>query len=163
MADKLPENYGKTVAYPWFRQTLTEASKGWSWIWTEVCPDAFVGFTAQGSDPLNGPSLIPPPYSKPSRALTHSAPVTQTGPPAARATSPLTPSDSCFQRAGKSSSLNACRALKEFFVCCRLVLSFRYRIKSAPATRQRLAGAGCYITTTPIASFILLFPLKAPS
>ncbi|SPO06454.1 uncharacterized protein DNG_09144 [Cephalotrichum gorgonifer] len=49
MADNLPEDYAKTVAYPWFRKALDEASKGRSWTWTEVCPDAVVGFTPHGS------------------------------------------------------------------------------------------------------------------
>lgn len=49
MADNLPEDYAKTVAYPWFRKALAEASKGRSWTWTEVCPDAVVGFTPRGS------------------------------------------------------------------------------------------------------------------
>ncbi|KAL4917433.1 hypothetical protein BDW62DRAFT_184033 [Aspergillus aurantiobrunneus] len=49
MADSLPEDYAKTVAYPWFRKILTEASKGRSWTWSEVCPDAVVGFTPNGS------------------------------------------------------------------------------------------------------------------
>lgn len=49
MADNLPADYEKTVAYPYFRRALTEASKGHSWTWTEVCPDAVVGFTPNGS------------------------------------------------------------------------------------------------------------------
>ncbi|KAL0941447.1 sirq protein [Colletotrichum truncatum] len=49
MADNLPEDYAKTVAYPWFRKLLTKASEGKSWTWTEVCPDAVVGFTPNGS------------------------------------------------------------------------------------------------------------------
>ncbi|KAG7138989.1 Short chain dehydrogenase sirQ like protein [Verticillium longisporum] len=49
MADTLPEDYAKTVAYPWFRQILTKASRGRSWTWTEVCPDAVVGFSPNGS------------------------------------------------------------------------------------------------------------------
>ncbi|KAL4737933.1 hypothetical protein BDV11DRAFT_206399 [Aspergillus similis] len=44
MADTLPEDYAKTVAYPWFRKILTEASKDRTWTWSEVCPDA-VGST----------------------------------------------------------------------------------------------------------------------
>ncbi|KAF9878726.1 hypothetical protein CkaCkLH20_03626 [Colletotrichum karsti] len=49
MADNLPEDYAKTVAYPWFRKIFTEASKGKSWTWSEICPDAVVGFTPNGS------------------------------------------------------------------------------------------------------------------
>lgn len=49
MADELPDNYAKTVAYPWFRKILTEASKERSWTWTEICPDAVIGFTPRGS------------------------------------------------------------------------------------------------------------------
>ncbi|KAF4450022.1 sirq protein [Fusarium austroafricanum] len=49
MADNLPGDYKKTVAYPHYRRILTEASKGHSWTWTEICPDAVVGFTPNGS------------------------------------------------------------------------------------------------------------------
>lgn len=49
MADNLPEDYAQTVAYPWFRQILTEASKGRQWSWSEVCPDVVVGFSPNGS------------------------------------------------------------------------------------------------------------------
>ncbi|KZL82598.1 sirq protein [Colletotrichum incanum] len=49
MADNLPAEYAKTVAYPWFRKILTRASEGKSWTWSEVCPDAVVGFTPNGS------------------------------------------------------------------------------------------------------------------
>lgn len=49
MADTLPADYEKTVAYPHFRRVLTEASKDRSWSWTEICPDAVVGFTPNGS------------------------------------------------------------------------------------------------------------------
>ncbi|OJJ60305.1 hypothetical protein ASPSYDRAFT_86897 [Aspergillus sydowii CBS 593.65] len=49
LADTLPEDYAKTVAYPWFRQILTAASKGRGWTWSEVCPDAVIGFTPNGS------------------------------------------------------------------------------------------------------------------
>ncbi|KAK2591583.1 hypothetical protein QQS21_010711 [Conoideocrella luteorostrata] len=49
LADQLPEDYAKTVAYPRFRQILTEASHGRVWTWTEVCPDAVVGFSPNGS------------------------------------------------------------------------------------------------------------------
>jgi hypothetical protein len=50
MADNIPEDYAKTVAYPWFRSILTDASAGREWTWTEVCPDAVVGFSAIGSN-----------------------------------------------------------------------------------------------------------------
>ena len=49
MADTLPEDYEKTVAYPWFRKALTEVGKGRGWTWSEICPDAVVGFTPRGS------------------------------------------------------------------------------------------------------------------
>ncbi|KAJ0167566.1 hypothetical protein CTA2_1851 [Colletotrichum tanaceti] len=49
MADNLPDDYAKTVAYPWFRRILAEASEGKQWTWCEVCPDAVVGFTPNGS------------------------------------------------------------------------------------------------------------------
>lgn len=49
MADQLPDDYAKTVAYPWFRNILTEASNGRGWSWTEVCPDAVIGFSPNGS------------------------------------------------------------------------------------------------------------------
>ncbi|KAL4906790.1 hypothetical protein BDW74DRAFT_176400 [Aspergillus multicolor] len=49
MADTLPEDYAKTVAYPWIRKILTEASEGRGWTWSELCPDAVVGFTPNGS------------------------------------------------------------------------------------------------------------------
>ncbi|CAH0048114.1 unnamed protein product [Clonostachys solani] len=49
MADQLPDDYAKTVAYPWFRKILTEASNGRGWSWTEVCPDAVIGFSPNGS------------------------------------------------------------------------------------------------------------------
>ncbi|EQK99045.1 SirS [Ophiocordyceps sinensis CO18] len=49
LADQLPEDYAKTCAYPWFRQILAKASRGRGWSWTEVCPDAVVGFSPNGS------------------------------------------------------------------------------------------------------------------
>ncbi|RDW86259.1 uncharacterized protein DSM5745_02901 [Aspergillus mulundensis] len=49
MADTLPEDYAKTVAYPWIRKILNDASKGRSWTWSELCPDAVIGFTPNGS------------------------------------------------------------------------------------------------------------------
>ncbi|KAK7421634.1 hypothetical protein QQX98_002101 [Neonectria punicea] len=49
MADDLPADYAKTVAYPWFRSILTEASAGRGWSWSEVCPDVVVGFSPIGS------------------------------------------------------------------------------------------------------------------
>ncbi|KAL2788160.1 hypothetical protein BJX66DRAFT_309448 [Aspergillus keveii] len=49
LADNLPKDYARTVAYPWFRQILSEASKDRKWTWTEICPDAVVGFTPNGS------------------------------------------------------------------------------------------------------------------
>ncbi|RBR23695.1 uncharacterized protein FIESC28_03491 [Fusarium coffeatum] len=50
MADTIPADYAKTVAYPWFRKILTEASAGRDWTWTEVCPDVVVGFSPIGSN-----------------------------------------------------------------------------------------------------------------
>ncbi|RYP40489.1 hypothetical protein DL767_001618 [Monosporascus sp. MG133] len=50
MADNLPEDYAKTVAYPWFRKILTQAGAGRGWTWSEVCPDVVVGFTPDGSN-----------------------------------------------------------------------------------------------------------------
>lgn len=50
LAYKLPEDYAKTVAYPWFRKLLTKASEGRPWTWTEICPDAIIGFTPNGSN-----------------------------------------------------------------------------------------------------------------
>ena len=47
LADNLPPDYAQTVAYPWFRAILTAASTGWTW--TEICPDAVVGFSPNGS------------------------------------------------------------------------------------------------------------------
>ncbi|KAF4993241.1 hypothetical protein FGRMN_6605 [Fusarium graminum] len=50
MADTLPTDYAKTVAYPGFRSILNEASAGRGWTWTEVCPDVVVGFSPIGSN-----------------------------------------------------------------------------------------------------------------
>jgi hypothetical protein len=50
MADNIPADYAKTVAYPWFRSILTDASTGRDWTWTEVCPDVVVGFSPIGSN-----------------------------------------------------------------------------------------------------------------
>ncbi|KAM0548457.1 hypothetical protein ACHAPJ_009943 [Fusarium lateritium] len=50
MADTLPADYEKTVAYPWFRKILNEASAGRNWTWSEVCPDVVVGFSPIGSN-----------------------------------------------------------------------------------------------------------------
>ncbi|PSN63645.1 hypothetical protein BS50DRAFT_499514 [Corynespora cassiicola Philippines] len=49
MADELPEDYSKTVAYPHYRTMLSEQSKGEKWTWCELCPDVIVGFTPNGS------------------------------------------------------------------------------------------------------------------
>lgn len=49
MADNLPQDYAKTVAYPWWRKILAKASDGKPWTWSEVCPDAVVGFSPNGS------------------------------------------------------------------------------------------------------------------
>ncbi|RAL06951.1 uncharacterized protein BO97DRAFT_409335 [Aspergillus homomorphus CBS 101889] len=45
----LPEDVAKTVVYPVYRQILTTASANKSWTWCEVCPDAIIGFTPNGS------------------------------------------------------------------------------------------------------------------
>ncbi|KAI5455960.1 hypothetical protein BGZ63DRAFT_397180 [Mariannaea sp. PMI_226] len=50
MADELPADYAKTVAYPWFRKILTEASRHANWTWSEICPDAVIGFSPIGSN-----------------------------------------------------------------------------------------------------------------
>ncbi|KAH6879409.1 hypothetical protein B0T10DRAFT_609852 [Thelonectria olida] len=49
MVNQLPPDYAKTVVYPAYRKLLNAASKGKSWTWCEVCPDAIVGFTPNGS------------------------------------------------------------------------------------------------------------------
>ena len=49
LANQLPEDYAETVAYPWFRRILSEASRGRGWTWSEICPDVVVGFTPNGS------------------------------------------------------------------------------------------------------------------
>ncbi|KAH7147142.1 hypothetical protein B0J13DRAFT_595332 [Dactylonectria estremocensis] len=49
MVNNLPVEYAKTVVYPAYRKILAEASQGLKWTWCEVCPDAIVGFTPNGS------------------------------------------------------------------------------------------------------------------
>ncbi|KAI0126785.1 hypothetical protein BJ170DRAFT_418903 [Xylariales sp. AK1849] len=49
MVNSLPPDYAKTVVYPSFREVLTTASKGKGWTWCEVCPDAIISFTPNGS------------------------------------------------------------------------------------------------------------------
>lgn len=49
MADTLPEDYKKTVAYPHYRALLSEESANANWTWCELCPDAIIGFTPNGS------------------------------------------------------------------------------------------------------------------
>ncbi|KAH6974259.1 hypothetical protein BKA56DRAFT_591114 [Ilyonectria sp. MPI-CAGE-AT-0026] len=49
MVDNLPADHAKTVAYPAYRELLGQLSKGKKWTWCEVCPDAIVGFTPNGS------------------------------------------------------------------------------------------------------------------
>ncbi|KAF2190411.1 hypothetical protein K469DRAFT_721261 [Zopfia rhizophila CBS 207.26] len=49
MADNLPEDYLKTVAYPHFRSLLSKESENKKWTWTELCPDTVVGFAPNGS------------------------------------------------------------------------------------------------------------------
>ncbi|KAF2646054.1 hypothetical protein P280DRAFT_414972 [Massarina eburnea CBS 473.64] len=49
MADSLPDDYAKTVSYPHYRAMLAHESAGSDWKWTELCPDAIIGFTPNGS------------------------------------------------------------------------------------------------------------------
>ncbi|KAI1855696.1 hypothetical protein JX266_000561 [Neoarthrinium moseri] len=49
MVNNLPPDYAKTVVYPVFRELLTKACQGKSWTWCEICPDAIIGFTPNGS------------------------------------------------------------------------------------------------------------------
>ncbi|KAJ5272528.1 hypothetical protein N7478_007653 [Penicillium angulare] len=49
MVKNLPSDYAKTVVYPAYRHMLDKASEEKSWTWCEVCPDAIIGFTPNGS------------------------------------------------------------------------------------------------------------------
>jgi hypothetical protein len=49
MALTLPADYAKTVAYPHYRAMLTKESTNEPWTWTELVPDAIIGFTPNGS------------------------------------------------------------------------------------------------------------------
>ncbi|PYH70628.1 SDR family oxidoreductase [Aspergillus vadensis CBS 113365] len=49
LVNSLPSDYAKTVVYPAYRELLSTSSKGRKWTWCEVCPDAIVGFTPNGS------------------------------------------------------------------------------------------------------------------
>ncbi|PYH94354.1 hypothetical protein BO71DRAFT_379718 [Aspergillus ellipticus CBS 707.79] len=49
MVNNLPADYAETVVYPYYRETLKTASRGKNWTWCEVCPDAIIGFTPNGS------------------------------------------------------------------------------------------------------------------
>ncbi|KAJ5683437.1 hypothetical protein N7462_006602 [Penicillium macrosclerotiorum] len=49
MVSSLPVDYAKTVVYPAYRKLLGAASEGKKWTWCEVCPDAIIGFTPNGS------------------------------------------------------------------------------------------------------------------
>ncbi|KAJ6075755.1 hypothetical protein N7499_007736 [Penicillium canescens] len=49
MVNDLPVDYAKTVVYTEYRKLLDAASKGKNWTWCEVCPDAIIGFTPNGS------------------------------------------------------------------------------------------------------------------
>ncbi|KAJ5595697.1 hypothetical protein N7450_002155 [Penicillium hetheringtonii] len=49
MVSNLPADYAKTVVYPAYRELLYETSQGQGWTWCEVCPDAIIGFTPNGS------------------------------------------------------------------------------------------------------------------
>ncbi|KAF7893438.1 uncharacterized protein EAF02_000976 [Botrytis sinoallii] len=50
MVHNLSPEYAKTVAYPGYRRVLTKACKDRSWKWSEICPDAVVGFSPIGSN-----------------------------------------------------------------------------------------------------------------
>ncbi|KAJ5157285.1 uncharacterized protein N7482_008385 [Penicillium canariense] len=49
MVNNLPLDYAKTVVYPMYRAMLDKASQEKKWTWCEVCPDAIIGFTPNGS------------------------------------------------------------------------------------------------------------------
>ncbi|KAJ5771397.1 uncharacterized protein N7511_003448 [Penicillium nucicola] len=49
MVNDLPTSYAETVVYTEYRKLLDAASKEKSWTWCEVCPDAIIGFTPNGS------------------------------------------------------------------------------------------------------------------
>ncbi|KAL3265075.1 hypothetical protein ABHI18_000199 [Aspergillus niger] len=49
LVNNLPPDYAKTVVYPAYREILNTSSHGRNWTWCEVCPDAIVGFTPNGS------------------------------------------------------------------------------------------------------------------
>ncbi|KAI0177342.1 hypothetical protein BJ166DRAFT_561117 [Pestalotiopsis sp. NC0098] len=49
MVNHLPPDYAKTVVYISYRELLNSASQGKKWTWCEVCPDAIIGFTPNGS------------------------------------------------------------------------------------------------------------------
>ncbi|KAI0452223.1 hypothetical protein F5B21DRAFT_484540 [Xylaria acuta] len=49
MVNNLPPDYAKTVVYPANRELLSAARQGRNWTWCEVCPDAIIGFTPNGS------------------------------------------------------------------------------------------------------------------
>ncbi|KAL7915572.1 hypothetical protein GGI35DRAFT_437180 [Trichoderma velutinum] len=49
LVDSLPADYAQTCVYPRYRTLLDRESKGKKWTWCEVCPDAIVGFTPNGS------------------------------------------------------------------------------------------------------------------
>jgi hypothetical protein len=49
MADTLPADYLKTVSYPRYRAMSIAESASQSWSWSEVVPDAMIGFTPHGS------------------------------------------------------------------------------------------------------------------
>ncbi|OKL60379.1 hypothetical protein UA08_04019 [Talaromyces atroroseus] len=49
MVNNLPPDYAKTVVYPEYRRILNVESEGKPWTWCEVCPDAIIGFTPNGS------------------------------------------------------------------------------------------------------------------
>ncbi|PYI04386.1 hypothetical protein BO78DRAFT_373021 [Aspergillus sclerotiicarbonarius CBS 121057] len=49
MVKNLPPDYAKTVVYPSYREILDTSSAEKNWTWCEVCPDAIIGFTPNGS------------------------------------------------------------------------------------------------------------------
>ncbi|CAO1602992.1 MAG: hypothetical protein LQ349_005949 [Xanthoria aureola] len=45
----LPDDYQKTLNYPFMRAVLEEASAGKQWTWCDIRPDAVIGFVPNGS------------------------------------------------------------------------------------------------------------------
>ncbi|PFH58627.1 hypothetical protein XA68_13444 [Ophiocordyceps unilateralis] len=49
MTERLQPETMPSCVYPAHRRVLTEASRGRDWVWTELCPDAVVGFSPFGA------------------------------------------------------------------------------------------------------------------